>query len=126
MKLTDQEIIASARRQRDADNQQLTVRPWAHGNRRRFRVPAWLVAIPAAAVAGFFLGLAVQQPQPDTSLALQRDTVYVERQMLVAQTPDTIIKYVERSHRAGKPSPTAQTGRSIDQDDIDYSMLVRK
>ena len=55
MKITDQEIIRTARQLRDEDNSQLHVKPWQP--RRHFQMPTWLVAVPAAAIIGFLLGL---------------------------------------------------------------------
>lgn len=68
------------------------------------------------------------------------DTIYVTREVMVPQTPDTIIRYVERPKikkevrdvKVVKPSVATTennmdfTGRSIDQDNIDYTMLVMK
>lgn len=125
MKITDQYIIDSAKRQRDLDNEQLHVCPWT-ANRRHFRIPLWLTAVPAAAIIGFLFGAYVHRPA-DTSATLTAftDTVYVTHEVQVPQTPDTIIRYVAtRQAKHKKPEPTPATGRSIDQDDIDYSMLV--
>ena len=126
MKLTDQTIIDSARRQRDATNEQLTVRPWT-GDRHRFHMPLWLVSIPAAALIGFFFGTSIRQSSTPTSLLTAKaDTVYITREVPVPQKPDTVVRYVTRKVKSQKPAPAPNSGRPVGQDDIDYSMLVLK
>ena len=139
MKLDNQQIIDAARRQRDLDTSSMNVKPWAT-RRQRFQVPAWLIALPAAAIVGFFFGLFVHNPFSDEAGQFMAavDTVYVTRQVMVPQTPDTVVRYVERPKvtktvKAAKPvvvtasvASAQVTGRSIDQDDIDYTMLVMK
>lgn len=141
MKLDNQQIIDAARRQRDLDTSSMNVQPWT-SRRQRFHVPTWLVALPAAAIVGFLFGLFVQKSFPDdaSQLVAATDTVYITRQVIVPQTPDTVIRYVEHPRvtnavKTKKPtsSPLEEstsstsdpdTGRSIDQDNIDYTMLV--
>ena len=83
MKITDQDIIRTAKNLRDEENEQLHVAPW-HSH-RRFHVPAWLVAVPAAAVIGFLFGLWVNSAsKPDAPLTAMTDTVYIK----VKETPD--------------------------------------
>lgn len=130
MKLDNQTIIDAARRLREQDNASLHVAPWP--SRRSKAVPVWLVAIPAAAVVGFLLGLFVRQPASDnTQLLAKADTVYVTREVSVPQTPDTVVRYVERPRRPSRPQQVATvvdtmpvTGRTIGQDNIDYALLV--
>ena len=51
MKIDSQDIIRTAQQLCDEENKQLHVRPWNRS--RHFHVPAWLVALPAAAIVGF-------------------------------------------------------------------------
>ena len=49
----------------------------------------------------------------------------------VAQRPDTVVRYVERPRRAPRQVASRQaeppaTGRSVAEDNIDYSMLVMR
>lgn len=143
MKLDNQQIIDAARRQRDLDTSSMNVQPWPT-RRQRFQVPAWLTALPAAAIVGFLFGLFAHKYFSDDAglLVAATDTVNVTRQVLVPQTPDTVIRYVERPQiskavKTKKPtsSPLEEsasntsipnTGRSIDQDNIDYTMLVMR
>ncbi len=131
MKIDNQTIIDTARRQREADMNGLSPRPWRRQH-RRLTVPAWLVALPAAAVAGFLFGLSVRQPDGDaTPLTAKVDTIYITREVPVAQPPDTVVRYVERPRRASRQVASRQaeppaTGRSVAEDNIDYSMLVMR
>lgn len=144
---TDNQVIAQmARRLRDEQNEQLHIRPWKR--HRRFAVPAWLVAIPAAAVAGFFLGIWTNAPTssdaPQTALA---DTVYIK----VKDVPDTMSTAslpqsspLLPAASASRPSPAGAhpssaasspssagaqsfptTGHSMQADRIRYDLLVR-
>ncbi len=129
MKLDNQTIIASARRQREQDMNTLTPQPWHRRQPRRQSVPAWLVALPAAAVAGFLLGLFVRQPESAvTPLTAKADTIYITREVPVVQRPDTVIRYVERPRRRHRlavvNADLPVTGRSVAEDNIDYSLLV--
>lgn len=131
MKIDNQTIIDTARRQREADMNGLSPRPWRRQH-RRLAVPAWLVALPAAAVAGFLFGLSVRHPDGDaTPLTAKADTIYITREVPVAQRPDTVVRYVERPRRASRQVASRQaeppaTGRSVAEDNIDYSMLVMR
>ena len=96
MKIDNQDIIRTARQLRDKENEQLHVSPWNH--HRHFHVPTWLVAIPAAAIIGFVLGLWTQaNTNSDTSLTALVDTVYIKvptpqpQQDSVAQTVPAIL-----------------------------------
>ena len=78
MKIDNQDIIRAARQLRDEENEQLNVRPW-NSHRSHFHVPTWLVAIPAAAIIGFVLGLWTQDNQKgNESLTALVDTVYIK------------------------------------------------
>ena len=128
MKITDQEIIASARRLRQADDSQLSVRPW---QRHRLHIPQWLVAIPAAALVGFILGFAVRQPSTDpaqTALA-KADTVFVHEVVTQHDTvsiPAVAASSAQPRRKQSRPAVAhpQHTGLSVADDHINYSLLV--
>jgi len=127
MKITDQEIIASARRLRQADDSQLNVRPW---QRHRLHIPQWLVAIPAAALVGFILGFAVRQPstEPAQTALAKADTVFI-REVVTQHDTVKLPASVAPSAPRRKQSRTSvdhpqYTGLSVADDHIDYSLLV--
>ena len=77
MKIDNQDIIRTAQQLRDEENEQLDIRPW-NRHRSHFRIPSWLVAIPAAAFIGFILGIWTKSSnQQDTPLTALVDTVYI-------------------------------------------------
>ena len=139
MKIDNQDIIRTAQQLRDEDNQQLHVSPW--NRHRRFRIPNWIVAIPAAAIIGFVLGIWTQaDSKGDSTLTALVDTVYIK----VPVTPssqDSVIP--SHTATAQKPvvstpvtKPTASTpsskdrllpssGRSVADDHIRYDLLVK-
>ena len=139
MKIDNQDIIRTAQQLRDEDNQQLHVNPW--NRHRRFRIPNWIVAIPAAVIIGFVLGIWTQaDSKGDSTLTALVDTVYIK----VPVTPssqDSVIP--NHTAAAQKPvvstpvtRPTASTpsskdrllpssGRSVADDHIRYDLLVR-
>ena len=138
MKIDNQDIIRAARQLRDEENAALHVSPW--NRHRHFHVPTWLVAIPAAAIIGFVLGLWTQaNTNSDTPLTALVDTVYIKvptpqpQQDSVAQAiPTSSIPTVT------KPSPrqTVRTtstsnptqkeyGRPVADDHIRYDLLVK-
>ena len=139
MKINNQDIIRTAQELRDEENQQLSVSPWNH--HRRVHIPTWLVAIPAAAIIGFVLGIWTQaSSQTDTPLTALIDTVYIK----VPATPslqDSITQYHTAAVQKNVDStpvtrPTASTpsskdrllpssGRSVADDHIRYDLLVR-
>ncbi|MBQ9646032.1 MAG: hypothetical protein IJV24_06730 [Prevotella sp.] len=146
MKIDNQTIIDAARRQREQDETTIGVPRWRTARRHPFAVPAWLVALPAAAIVGFLFGLFVRQPlstdQPLTALV---DTIYVTREIPanVAEAPSRLTQRgeeqdspkVEKSIKpARKASPVRgdhveeapPTGRNVSEDGINYSMLVLK
>lgn len=142
MKITDQQIVDSARLLRDEENARLHVSPW---NNRRHRLPQWLVAVPAAAFIGFLLGMWTQsgmQAGPD--LLTRLDTVYVT----VAEPPshtDTAVVLVKKSDNVQTRRPTKvreigkedsgsawpvsprqkEVGLPVSEDNIRYDLLVR-
>lgn len=128
MKITDQEIIASARRLRQADDSQLSIRPW---QRHHLHIPQWLVVIPAAVLVGFILGFAVRQPSagPAPTAMAKTDTVFVHK--VVTQHDTVSLPAIDSStapirrkpsrHSAARPQ---HTGLPMTDDHINYSLLV--
>ncbi|MBO4451484.1 MAG: hypothetical protein J5770_03595 [Bacteroidaceae bacterium] len=135
MKIDNQDIIRTARQLRDEENEQLHVcpefnytRPWRH-------VPSWLIAIPAAAVIGFFIGLWTQAgTENDAPLTALVDTVYIK--VPASQPPqDTVTQVVpaapapaprQTAHASAKSrNPQPSIGRSVADDHIRYDLLVR-
>lgn len=158
MKLDNNKIIEAARRQRELDNASLNVSNWT-SPKHHFSLPlnntswnAWLVALPAATIAGFVIGLFARQLSTNASsqLTAHADTVYVVKEVPVAQAPDTVVRYVSINSRTSTTQQTGSefattpaspplndndniaewssdspvAGKSIDEDGIDYSLLV--
>ena len=134
MRIDNQDISRVARQLRDEENQQLHVSPW---NRRssRFRVPAWLVATPAAAVLGFVLGLWVEAKHPtEKTLETIVDTIYIKvhepvnQQRVIAQnipvTPAPAPTQTVRTSSASHRNPPT-VGRPFADDHIRYDLLSR-
>ena len=137
MKIDNQDIIRTARQLRDEENDQLSIRPW-NRHRSHFHVPTWLVAIPAAAIIGFVLGLWTQEnKQGSESLTALVDTVYIKvhdpqpSQDSVAQathtvqTPAVPRPVTRRAVRPSKPRTQPAVGRPVADDRIRYDLLVR-
>lgn len=136
MRINNQDIIRTAREMRDEENNRLHVRSW--GRRARFRIPAWLVAVPAAAIVGFFFGvLTGSQQSTDAPLTAMADTVYVkvkERIPVVdtvyMDSPSLSAPTPTNSHVAKAKAPVKRnraysTGQSMQNDRIRYDLLVR-
>jgi len=134
MNITDQDIIRTARQLRDEENEQLSVRsefnrtrPWRH-------VPKWLIAIPAAAIVGFFVGIWTKSSQNDAPLTARVDTVYVQ---MPAPNPTEGDSVHQPIHTTTAPIPrqtvrssstrhnvNSYLGRSVADDNIRYDLLV--
>ena len=131
MKTDNEHIARMARQLRDEENSQLHVRPW---NRRRFRIPSWLVAIPAAAIVGFFFGLwTSNKAATDVPLTVLVDTVYITKEVPVkTDTSQTLTPTAAQPSvstttvsRPARHTPTVPTGQSIETDRIRYDLLVK-
>lgn len=145
MRITEQDIVGAAQDMRDEENQQLHVAPWHH--HRRFHVPAWLVAVPAAAVIGFVFGLWVNAgTQRDAPLTALTDTVYIKvkeqpasndsfpQQPLVttnheSERPRTVAVAQKRpaadaKTQNGERQQAEATGHSVANDKIRYDLLL--
>lgn len=133
MKITDQDIIRTARELCDEQNEQLHVGSWSR--RHHFHVPTWFVAIPAAAIIGFVLGIWTKShTQPDAPLTALTDTVYIKvretatssdtANHVVASKTSPTIKRVKTTTTSRK-NPSITTGRSVTDDKIRYDLLVK-
>jgi hypothetical protein len=150
MKIDQQDIIDTARQLRDEENDQLHVRPWSR--HRRSHIPTWLVAVPAAAIIGFIIGLwtkdSIQSGSPLTALA---DTVYIEvpapqppqdsivQEAIPAVTTSPITTPTASMSQSAVSNPSPRqvrqssapttpqqpVGRPVTDDHIRYDLLVR-
>ena len=138
MKIDNQDIIRTARQLRDEENEQLHVSPW--NRHRHFHVPTWLVAIPAAAIIGFILGLWTQSnSHSDVPLTALVDTVYIKVPSPQPQQDSVVQVVPATSTHAAKPDPKQKTvrtaasanptqkeyGRPVADDHIRYDLLVK-
>ena len=142
MQITNEQIIQSARRQREAVNNRMDVEPWSHGHRRG-RGLAAVIGIAASLVsfiAGYGLHANMSQSdlQPlaqtvkvkyDTIMHTEtiRDTIYQTRivtkyvKPLMAQTePQTT-----ESEIPSTASPAEQMACSMLCDNIPYDLLAQ-
>ena len=132
MKIDNQDIIRTLHQLRDNENEQLHVRPW--NRHRHFQVPAWLVAIPAAAIIGFFFGLWMRPDSKSGSpLTTLVDTVYVE--VPVAQAVSDTVTHTVPVKNPPAPKPASRrasaprrlqpyVGQPVANDHIRYDLLV--
>ena len=134
MNITDQDIIRTARQLRDEENEQLSVRSEFNRTRPWHRIPTWLVAIPAAAIVGFFVGIWTEGSQNDTPLTARVDTIYVQMPASQPTEGDTVHQPIQTtrlsvSNNTTHPSSTTRStspshGRSVAEDNIRYDLLV--
>lgn len=132
MKIDNQDIIRTAQQLRDEANEQLDIRPW-NRHRSHFRIPSWLVAIPAAAFVGFILGIWTKSSnQQDTPLTALVDTVYIKvptpQPQPVLQTTPTVQPAAQTTVQKRSIRRTPQhkaIGRPVADDQIRYDLLVR-
>ncbi len=134
MKIDNKDIVRMAQKLRDEENEQLNVRPWSR--RPRFCVPAWLAAVPAAAIVGFLLGIWTNSHlrTVETGLTALVDTFYITMKDTAANV-DTALsapppllrptpKHVRKSRNTRHEAPAA-TGQPIMSDRIRYDLLVK-
>ena len=138
--ITNDEIIQSARRQRQAIDSQMSVAPW-QPRQRQGRYTATIVAV-AASLAGFIAGFGIRGKvsQPETQplaqsivvqhdtirqVATVRDTIYqtrivtrYEKPLMAQQATDS-----QPSSPDQQPSP-AEMACSMLCDDIPYELLA--
>ena len=141
MKINDQDIVRVAQELRDEENSKLHIRPWK--KHRHFQLPKWLVAVPAAAIVGFVLGLWTQAyKQSDAPLTALVDTIFIEvpapKPKVVAEASTTIsnpapkqdlIRHsVSHKREEQKASPrgglVGAIGHPACDDSIRYDLLV--
>ena len=132
MKIKDKDIIRTAQQLREEQNAQLHVRPW--NRHSHFHIPTWLVAVPAAAIIGFVLGIWTNVSSPkEAQLTALVDTVYIKVPEKVNE-PDTIVQTDTKQKEAPVIKPISSTirhirpttvGRSIADDKIRYDLLVK-
>lgn len=135
MKITDQDIVRTTRQLRDEHDAQLHVNPW---HSRRFHIPAWIVAVPAAAIIGFVLGFWTQNhSQTSSPLTALVDTIYIKvrepnplkdslAQVMPAASTETTVAPKPSVRRAATPcSEHPSVGRPVADDRIRYDLLVR-
>ena len=139
MRIDNQDIARMARQLRDEQNSQQHVRPWSR--KRRPALPAWLVAVPAAAIVGFVLGLWTNaHTQSGAPLMALTDTVYIN----VKDAPDTVRAAETAELAQSTPASSTlrtsgrkadsrsasrrhdvPTGQPIQSDHIRYDLLVK-
>lgn len=134
MKINDKDIVRTAQELRDEENQQLHVRPWSRN--RHFHFPAWLAAIPAAAIIGFLFGFwANSQTKPEQPLTALVDTVYVTKKeapenldsthLINTPLPTQPARIQGRNTNISKQSLEQHTGQPMVSDRIRYDLLVK-
>ena len=122
--MSNDDIIAMARRIREEENNQLQVRPWKSRSRM-----AWYIAVPAACLVGFFLGYFLR-PTGDTPQGLTAfattDTVYVQEVVhdTIYQTTDVHKPVRPRPITASNGSEKRKIGISVLEDNIRYDLLA--
>lgn len=135
MRIDNQDIARMARELCEEENSQLHVRRWGH--RRHFTLPAWLAAVPAAAIVGFLLGLWTNSRLTTGGpLTAMTDTVYVTVREPVP-TVDTVYMPTPPSSPSAQPASKSSrratttshqspsTGHSMANDHIRYDLLVK-
>ena len=142
MKISNEQIIQSARRQREAVNNRMDVEPWSHGHRRG-RGLAAVIGI-AASLVSFIAGYGLHanmsqsdlqplaqtiQVQHDTIMHTEtiRDTIYQTRivtkyvKPLMAQTePQSTTSEIPQA-----ATPAEQMACSMLCDNIPYDLLAQ-
>ena len=142
-KITDEQIIQSARRQRKAIDQRMDVEPWHHHHRQGRGIAA-VITIAASLISfiagyGIHAGMSKQESQPvaqviqvqhDTIMQVEtiRDTIYQTRVVTkqakpkrVQPTPTTRQRMLA-SNEAEK-SPTSSPARQSSDEQMACSML---
>ena len=130
MRITDQDIIRTARQLRDEGNEQLHVRPVFNRSKTWHHIPAWIVAIPAAAFVGFLIGVWTNgNTQDSTPLTAIADTVYIIKDLPVHTDTTTYTPPQQAPATTKAPmvrrSRHASQGRPVAEDKIRYDLLVR-
>ena len=123
MRITNEQIIQSARRQRESANSRMGVEPWHHHHRQGRGIAA-VIAIAAAFISfivgyGFRANMSQSDIQPMAqNILVQHDTiVHTETVRDTVYQTRTVTKYV-------KPL-TAQTSPVIDQKVMDNHIIEK-
>lgn len=134
MNITDHDIIRIARQLRDEENEQLRVRSEFNHTRPWRYVPKWLIAIPAAAIVGFFVGIWTDSSQNDVPLTARVDTVYVQMPAPQPTEGDSVCQPIQTARvsvsnnttysSSTQSSTSSSHGRSVAEDNIRYDLLV--
>ena len=122
--MSNDDIIAMARRIREEENNQLQVRPWKSRSRM-----AWYIAVPAACLVGFFLGYGLRpanmEPGSESLASLSTpDTVYVQVYDTIYQTTDVHKPVRPRPITASNGAEPRKIGISVLEDNIRYDLLA--
>ena len=83
--LSNDDLIAAARQNRQEDNDRMHIRPWKRPSRW-----GWYVAVPAACLVGFFLGFQLRPSMEEPSQALAKTVVVTDTVMVHEIVHDTI------------------------------------
>ena len=119
--MSNDDIIAMARRIREEENSQLQVRPWKSRSNM-----AWYIAVPAACLVSFFLGylLKPSNDAPQGLASVATDTVYVQVYDTIYQTTDVHKPVRPRPITASNGSEKRKIGISVLEDNIRYDLLA--
>ena len=119
--MSNEDIIAMARRIREEENSQLQVRPWKSRSNM-----AWYIAVPAACLVSFFLGylLKPSNDAPQGLASVATDTVYVQVYDTIYQTTDVHKPVRPRPITASNASEPRKIGVSVLEDNIRYDLLA--
>lgn len=127
--MSNDDIIAIARRIREEDNSQLHVRPWKSSRRRI----AWYIALPAASVISFVLGYCLRPTTKadtphDLTAQTTTDTVYLRE--IVHDTVFRTTSHdplhprsISTSSQPANEEPR-KIGVSVLEDNIRYDLLA--
>ena len=140
MKISNEQIIQSARRQRQAVDSQMSVAPW-HPRRRQSRSIAAVIAIAASLVsfiAGYGIRGKVSQPEAQPlaqSIVVQHDTIMrVETVRDTVYQTRVVTRYAQPliAQQTAEPQPSTpdqqlsaeEMACSMLCDDIPYELLA--
>lgn len=140
MNITNEQIIQSARRQRQTVNNRIGVEPW-QSHRRKDRGIAAAIAVAASLIsfiAGYGLHSKMAQPDKQSlaqTIQVQHDTImHIETIRDTVYQTRVVTQYKERlvtRNTAEQPSPTPSQQSDVEQmacsmlcDDIPYALLA--
>ena len=129
-KLTNEDIIQSARRQRHSVNSRMSVEAW-QGRRSRSGLVAAAVGI-AASLVGFLVGFSLHAYMPQPAAPLETQVIQVQHDTIlqVQTVRDTIYqmrivtKFKEPTLAEQDDTPPEQKACSMLCDDIPYELLA--